>query len=484
MTAPVEKYQISHKAEKFSSRIKRVHLEADRFLRMALGGYYFFAIAFSLIHSSWMIGIGISSITLITLYLMKVLMPRSTLYQYATSAGLAVFAALFIYQGHGSLAMHYWYAIGAIIITVYQNWRLLIPLASIGLFHHFLFSYFNQLRLPEFYYNPSGFETWPMVFFHAFLLVVVFLLCGLLAYLKYQQSVDAFHGRQELIGQLRNVEKSIHFAEKIKEGKLDDKYESEENDRLGQALLDMRKSLQAAAIREEQEKFITTGIAEIGDVLRDQEKLKDLSIKLLIKLVNYVGVNMGGLFILQGEDDEQASMELVACYAYGKRKYLDKRVEKGIGLLGQLMHEKETKYITDIPETYTKISSGIGEALPKSILLVPLTNNQQFVGAIELASFYPIEPYKITLIERVAENVAGAILNVRNNEQTRMLLEKSQRMTELMKVQEDQLKKNMEAIQANHESSIMKEIKMKEEIQRLQAELRKYVDLGDDDFHG
>jgi GAF domain-containing protein len=153
--------------------------------------------------------------------------------------------------------------------------------------------------------------------------------------------------------------------------------------------------------------------------------------------------------VVEGEENPQ--LVLKGCYAFDRVKFQQKTFEMGEGLLGQVMLEKDTLYMTDLPKNYIQITSGLGKANPDSLLIVPLKNNEQVVGAIEIASFDTIPAYKITFLEKIGESIASAIITARNNQQTASLLEEVQIINEQMRSQEEEMRQNMEMLQETQE---------------------------------
>ncbi len=244
------------------------------------------------------------------------------------------------------------------------------------------------------------------------------------------------------------------FAENIGNGKYETQFRPlSENDMLGNALIEMRDNLKKVSEEDKKRNWTTSGLAKFGEILRNfSDNFDKLSDEIISNLVKYVGANQGGLFIIETDasSDEQY-MELASCYAWDKKKFTEKKIYRGEGLAGQAWIEGDTIYLTEVPENYVAITSGLGESNPRSVLIVPLKVNEEIHGVLELAAFKEFQEYEIEFIERVSESIASTISSVKVNERTQKLLEESTMMTEQMRAQEEEMRQNMEELQATQE---------------------------------
>lgn len=257
------------------------------------------------------------------------------------------------------------------------------------------------------------------------------------------------------------------FAENIGKGSYDSEFTPlSEEDVLGNALIEMRNNLARVAEEDKKRNWSTEGLALFGEILRkNNNDLAKLSDEIIANLVKYLSANQGGLFIIDESDSEDQFMTLFSCYAWDKKKYLDEKILKGEGLAGQVWQEMDTVYLTDVPNDYIKITSGLGDANPRSILIVPLKVNDQIFGVVEIASFNDFSENEVEFVEKIAESIASTISSVKVNARTQRLLEESQEMTEQMRSQEEEMRQNMEELQATQE-----------EMQRSQAEAESTMD--------
>jgi PAS domain-containing protein len=245
-----------------------------------------------------------------------------------------------------------------------------------------------------------------------------------------------------------------HFIQDIAQGNLETHYthfkeNAHQNNNLITALWDMREKLKIITQSENQRNWASKGFAQFAEIIsKNNQDLAEMSAQLIEGLVHYVEANQGGFFVL---DEDSEELKMIACYAYNRRKYMKKSFKLGEDLIGQCYYEAQTIYMTNVPNDYPHIVSGLGEASPRNILLVPFKSQDKVQGVIELASFEMWEKYQIEFVERLGENIASAISTVKINDMTRKLLKESQAYAESLRSQEEELRQNMEEMQATQE---------------------------------
>lgn len=204
--------------------------------------------------------------------------------------------------------------------------------------------------------------------------------------------------------------------------------------------------------QDRQRQWASDGLAMFANLLRqhsaDSAHLYDA---LISQVVKYMKASQGGLFLVQDENAREPFIEQVACYAYERKKHLKQRIEIGEGLIGQAVQENDVLYLTDVPQDYINITSGLGKASPTSILIMPLRVNDKVEGVIELASFNEFEPYQMEFLQKLGESIAASVTTTRINEKTKLLLEASQQQAEELRAQEEEMRQNMEELMATQE---------------------------------
>lgn len=272
------------------------------------------------------------------------------------------------------------------------------------------------------------------------------------------------------------LSEKVDFAINIGKGNLESGFNLlSGDDLLGKALLDMRASLKNARDEEvkrkkedEKRQWTNEGLAKFAELLRqNNDNIELLSKAIIRELIGCLKANQGGLFLFNDDDSANPHFELVAAFAYNRHKYNKKTILLGEGLVGASVLEKKIVHLTEIPDGYIEITSGLGAAKPTALLIVPLIIEERVLGAIELASLNPFEDYEIEFAERVAQSIALTITSVRINIRTTQLLAKTQQQAEEMQAQEEEMRQNMEELQATQEESFRKSGEMQSFIDAL-----------------
>jgi GAF domain-containing protein len=242
--------------------------------------------------------------------------------------------------------------------------------------------------------------------------------------------------------------------------------------KLGTSLQLMTKYLLQIREEEESRAWFNKGLSFFLELIRnkDDQAFDILMDRCLSELVKYVGANQGAVFILKDESQD-AYIEMIACYAYDRKKFLNKKQYFGEGLAGQSIIEKDSIYLKSIPTDYVHITSGLGEATPRNVFITPLMINETVVGVIELASFNDFKPKHLDFIKKIAENLASLIRSGNEKKRLEEVLTISQEQTENLRAQEEEMRQNLEEMTAMQEQLARNETELKRRLTELEEAL-------------
>jgi PAS domain S-box-containing protein len=275
--------------------------------------------------------------------------------------------------------------------------------------------------------------------------------------------------QQQLSLYQSQITSATQFVKAIELGNLDIQYNDtdqvEEENSLASSLVSMRNQMKKFSSEEKQRNWVTEGLARFVDILRSKnDDLAELTNQVISNLVKYMEANQGALYIVDDDDANNVTLELVACYAYNRQKHLNQRFALGEGIIGQVVLEKNTTYLKTIPKDYIRITSGLGEGLPRNLLVVPLMIEERVWGVVEIASFREIGQHQIEFVEKLGESIASTISAVKGSERTKKLLHESQVQAEQMRSQEEEMRQNLEELAATQEEMqrIIQEVQSQE----------------------
>ncbi len=240
---------------------------------------------------------------------------------------------------------------------------------------------------------------------------------------------------------------------------------------LANELSAMRDRLKQLKQEDEKRRWATEGITQFTEIVRKhQQDLDILTHQVVSFLVKYMNAQQGSLFVLQEESGEKI-LDLAACYAFDRKKHIQKQIAIGQGLVGQAYREAETTLLTQIPQGYTTITSGLGDSTPDCLVVVPMKHNNKVEAVLELAGFQKYELYQVAFLEKLGEIIASTVTTVRTNGRMQHLLQDSQMQAEQMRAQEEEMRQNMEELMATQEQQVRLERELRENAEVLQQQL-------------
>ena len=237
---------------------------------------------------------------------------------------------------------------------------------------------------------------------------------------------------EKIMLQLRKIDENIEDAELFvnRIGQRDfsaDMGSLQYNEGLGTALSRMRDQLQSISDEEAKRNWSVNGVAIFSDLLRDNQnaEIAEISFLFIRKIITYVDALQGAIYLINDTNPQKEFIETISGYANDRRKFLQKEISMGEGLVGRCVLENDIIYIDDLPADYIHISSGLGNAKPKSLLLAPIRVNEKVYGVAEIASFHHLEGYQIEFIKTICQSFGATVANAKINVNNKQLLKNS-----------------------------------------------------------
>ncbi|MEH7492238.1 response regulator [Neobacillus niacini] len=219
----------------------------------------------------------------------------------------------------------------------------------------------------------------------------------------------------------------------------------------------MAKALEEHSRNEKQVKedaeelsWLNRQIAKIATLYTEVENVQMLADMLITKLVPMVGASYG-VFYLKEVNKSDQYLTRMSSYASLSTEQERKQFRLGEGLIGQCALLKRPIHLNQVPDDYLKIGSGLGEASPKTIMILPVLFEEQVLAVIEIASFETLTPIQIKLLEKVNNNLGIKINSIINHMKVEQLLQESQALTEELQAQSEELQMQQEELRTTNE---------------------------------
>jgi signal transduction histidine kinase/HAMP domain-containing protein/ActR/RegA family two-component response regulator len=179
--------------------------------------------------------------------------------------------------------------------------------------------------------------------------------------------------------------------------------------------------------KNREQDWLKTNLAKFFGVMQGQRNLQALTDQIIRELTPVVGAQHGAFYVTEVDQPlNGGSLVLKSSYAYTRRKKLSSRFHVGEGLVGQCALERKAIVVTEVPSDYVHISSGLGEAPPRSIAVIPVLFEDQVRGVIELGSFREFTQVQLAFLEQLMLSVGLAMNLIGTSMRTEQLLEQLQ----------------------------------------------------------
>ncbi len=221
---------------------------------------------------------------------------------------------------------------------------------------------------------------------------------------------------------------------------------AELSETINQMIANLRETTQKNAEQD----WLNTNLARISGLMQGQRDLTTVSRLIMSEISPLVTAQHGAFFLTESDNGDKPELRLIASYGYKKRKNVSNRFEFGEGLVGQAALEGRSILIAEAPPDYIKVTSGLGEAEPVNIIVMPILFEEQVMAVVELASLRAFSDVNQAFLEQLAETL-GVVLNaIIANRRTEQLLEQSQSLAEELQSQSEELQAQQEELRRSN----------------------------------
>ena len=255
-------------------------------------------------------------------------------------------------------------------------------------------------------------------------------------------------------------------AKRVAEGDLDHTIEIRSKNEIGElthSFNEMISSLRQTRQENQTQNWYKTGQTQLNEQLRGIDDIAQLGRNTITFLAKYLDCPLGTLYLRNGDNH----LNLVGSYAYKKRKHLANTFEVGEGLVGQAALEKESIVLTEVPDEYITVSSGLGEAVPRNILVLPFMRNGDVKGVVELGCFREFSDTDFNFLNQVSESIAIAAHSAQSRRQMQTLLERTPSQAEELEAQQEELQQSNQELEKQTQALQQSEEKLQAEQEKL-----------------
>ncbi|MFJ1656335.1 HAMP domain-containing protein [Streptomyces sp. NPDC088337] len=273
---------------------------------------------------------------------------------------------------------------------------------------------------------------------------------------------DLTESVNEMAGNLtRQVRAIARVATAVTRGDLNLKIDvdaSGEIQELQDYINKMIANLRDTTIANKEQDWLKGNLARISALMQGRRDLQDVASLIMSELTPVVSAQHGAFFVAMpladetdpgSEGDDSYELRMLGSYGYSLGS-MPTSFRPGEALIGTAAQERRTILVDNAPSGYLKISSGLGEAPPAQVIVLPVLFEGTVLGVIELASFTPFTHIQKDFLNQIAEMIATSVNTISVNTKTELLLKQSQELTEQLRLRSEELEQRQKALQASN----------------------------------
>jgi HAMP domain-containing protein/signal transduction histidine kinase/CheY-like chemotaxis protein len=236
-------------------------------------------------------------------------------------------------------------------------------------------------------------------------------------------------------------------------------------DNINQMIINLRETTQ----KNTEQDWLKTNLAKFSSMMQGQKNLDTVARLIMSQLTPLVSAHHGAFFMMDRDDGEPV-LKLTSTYAYRERKSLSNRFALGESLVGQCALEKKTILLTKVPPDYITISSGLGQATPLNIIVLPILFEGEVKAVIELASFHPFSAIHQIFLDQLTESIGVVINMISANMRTEQLLLQSQSLTQELQSQSKELTQQQDELKRTNSALEKQALELEDKARQLEVQ--------------
>ncbi|MFF4159159.1 HAMP domain-containing protein [Streptomyces sp. NPDC001678] len=218
----------------------------------------------------------------------------------------------------------------------------------------------------------------------------------------------------------------------------------------------MIANLRETTLANKEQDWLKGNLARISGLMQGRRDLEDVAGLIMSELTPVVSAQHGAFFLAmptgphEGEGGADAyELRMLGSYGYSMGS-MPTSFLPGESLIGTAAKEKRTILVENVPPGYLKIASGLGEAPPAHVIVLPVLFEGQVLGVIELASFQPFAQIQKDFLSQIAEMIGTSVNTISVNTKTEVLLKQSQELTEQLRERSAELENRQKALEISN----------------------------------
>jgi CheY-like chemotaxis protein/HAMP domain-containing protein len=238
---------------------------------------------------------------------------------------------------------------------------------------------------------------------------------------------------------------------------------------------EMIRNLKDTTRKTTEQDWLKTNLAKFTRMMQGQRDLVSVTQQILSELAPLVSAQHGVFYLAEKEGEKETDhagadmrLKLLSSYAYKERKHLSSTFSVGEGLVGQCAFEKQRILLDNVPPNYIQISSGLGEAPPLNIIVLPVIFEGQVNAVIELASYNRFSEIHQTFLDQLTESIGIVLNTIAAGMRTEALLKQSQSLTQELQSQQDELRETNDRLERQATTLKESEERLREQQEELQ----------------